>query len=202
MPANLLTPNTARPSLLLCVILILVASAGCGTSNAESSSPSTGPADTAQTSMVNAESSTTEPAITTSSTTEALPTHDTINVNFDGSVCSVEDPPETGPGDQAFVFTNESDLPARMKVMVVTEDHTYEDLLAIETENGGPGSSWSGPAWLPEATISFTAVDLELADNQSAMRYMLEPGLHAGLVFTTTSPFVIWLCGPLAVSGS
>ena len=200
MLPNLLPLTIPKPRSLLGLALVLIASAGCGSSEAEATAPPMDAADTTATSMTSDEASTTDAGISASSTTEEASADGTVGVTFDGSLCTIDDPTPVTIGDRVFVFTNNSDLPVRMKVMVIADGKMYEDLLAIQTENGGPGNSWSGPAWLPEALISFTATDLELADNQSVARYDLESGPHAVLAFATASPFAIWLCGPLAVT--
>ncbi len=186
MRRNLL-PLTTRPSKLVLVLLLAsIITTGCGS------------ADSTQTSI-----QTEATSETTASTADDGPDADeAIEVIFDGATCSVPASAETTAGSRVFVFTNQSDLPVRMKVMAITDDKTYGDLLAIETENGGPGNSWAGPPWAPEALISFQTVEMDLAEDQSALRYDLVAGPHAVLAFSTRSPLAIWLCGPLTVGNA
>lgn len=181
-----------KPVLLLGLAIALLASAGCGSSDGEANTSAASTVTVATTSTSEDNPSTT--AATISSVGE------TIDVTFDGEGCSVDVAPEIPAGDRIFRYTNASELPIRIKVVLLNDGKSYQDLIAIETDNGGPGNSWSAPTWVQEALISFTPVEAEMADRQTALRYDLEPGPHAVIAFATTSPFAVWLCGPLNVA--
>jgi hypothetical protein len=130
-----------------------------------------------------------------------------VEIVFDGTGCRLSQ--ESVPaGDQAFVLTNTSDIGLSMSEVYVNNlhDHTFQELVDIQTEAGGPGTYFDEPDWeVPEGKAkreptSFAAPpDVELEANQLIGMWTLTSGTDVVLLGTWTPPR-LWLCAPLEVT--
>ena len=165
---------------LVTAVLVTAAAAGCGGSS-------------------DAESATTEaPVATTAASTTAAAPQSVVEASFEETGCVFTGPSQIAAGDHVFVLTNNTELAVGDLLVGVLNDHTYEELHELQPW-GGEWEPWpGGSASWPLATKGFERLERELAENQSADSYVLEPGDH--FVFVTMEyPAGYWYCGPLEV---
>ncbi len=100
-------------------------------------------------------------------------------------------------GVHSFVVKDPAgESPADMRTMAITDGHTYQDLLDLQSE---PGEYVPLPEWAEGPLTTFEPVDRELGDNELGKRLILEPGEH-GIVVRTDEG--LWFCGALVVTDS
>jgi hypothetical protein len=154
-----------------------------------------------------ATSTSTIPATTIAAVTTATPTTlvpqttsavaDIIEVSFDGEVCTTVGSGVVPTGVQSFVLEDLSGLGlADVRTMAIVDDHTYQDLLDLQSE---PGEYVALPQWAEWPLTTFEPVDRELAENETGKTLILEPGQH-GIVISTGQRS--WFCGALEVTES
>jgi hypothetical protein len=188
MPSFLTCPIN-RMSLRVLVVLPL-AFGGCGSSESTDTTTKSTIAATTTASSTTATPTTAPPS--TASAADYI-----IELTFDGSVCTTIGPAVVPTGVHSFVvrdLTGES--PADMRTMAITDGHTYQDLLDLQSE---PGEYVPLPEWAERPLTTFEPVDRELGDNELGKRLILEPGEH-GIVVRTDEG--LWFCGALAVTES
>ncbi|MFC2153464.1 hypothetical protein ACFLQ7_02395 [Actinomycetota bacterium] len=128
-------------------------------------------------------------------------------ITFDGATCSVPDPDRLPQGGHAFVLTNNSQYPsAWLFVGSITDGHDYQDLVDAQSDAGGPPNSpQTHMDWFPHEIASFDPADtpdIELDSNQTLYPIVLTPGLDAVGIATSPPSPLLWLCGPLDVTGT
>ena len=123
-----------------------------------------------------------------------------IEVPFDGAGCTVSR--ESVPaGEWAFVVTDNSDVGVDINNLYVSsliDGHTFQDVLDLQTEVGGPPNYYPKPDWVVYEETSWAARrDIELAENQSATMRVLTAGTDAVYLYTRDDE--LWFCAPLEV---
>ncbi|MDX2342710.1 MAG: hypothetical protein QNL26_02565 [Acidimicrobiia bacterium] len=163
---------------------------GCGSSEpADTTSKSTTPATTVL------PDPTPSPTTLAPQTTSAVP--EIIELAFDGSVCTTTGPTVVPASVHSFVVKGlTGNSPADMRTMAITDGHTYQDLLDLQSQ---PGEYVPLPEWAKWPLTTFDPVDRELGDNELGKRLIPEPGEHGITVRTDEG---LWFCGALVVTES
>ena len=163
-------------------------------SSSDEAVDTTAPATTTE--ATTATTTTTSPASTT--TIEQAVGGEVFEIMFDGVECEVNGPSEVAAGTYPFVITDVSGVEGvDVRTMVIGEGHTYDDVLASQSE---PGQYFT-PPWVELSPIAFVAFDGELQENQTVKTLDLEIATHA-ITIGTGSPSGVWVCGELQVTGS
>jgi len=163
---------------------------GCGSSE---------PTDTTaiSTTPITAESPEPTPAPTTLAPQTISAVAKIIDIAFGGSACTSTGPTAVLTGVQSFVVKDlTGEGPADMRTMAITDGHTYQDLLDLQSQ---PGEYVPLPEWAEWPLTTFESVDRELGDNELGKKLILEPGEH-GIVIRTDDG--LWFCGALTVTES
>jgi hypothetical protein len=160
---------------------LITVMAGCGSSDSESISSEAAP-----------------------STTEAAGVN-VIEVQFDGVECSVSRE-SVAAGDWAFVVTNASAFevgPEELYVNHMPDGYTFPDIVALQTEVGGPpnvvpDSEWNVVYEAGAEPISFASPpDIELASNQFLQMRKLAAGSDFVELYIYDPPVdAQWICSP------
>lgn len=131
-----------------------------------------------------------------SSTTETASSVAAIEVTFDGVTCGSNGPSTVAAGEHSFLLIDRSDRPrTEMWVAYLAEGHTYEELLELQDEAGGPGSDGVRPAFV--MSTAMVAPPSSPADGQTLYLHELEPGAHAFVVGGSDAQ---WICGSFEVT--
>lgn len=122
-------------------------------------------------------------------------------VTFDGTTCTYLGPSEVAPGNHSFILTDLTNgaIYPFFAVRVLSDGHTYQDVVDEQNERGGPGTVFPRADWVLDAEVSADLPDVDLADNQRlfSASYTLEPGSHEVIMWSGTD--WLGLCGPLEV---
>jgi len=121
-----------------------------------------------------------------------------IEVSFDGSGCTADGPSTIPAGEHSFLLTDTTDrFRTEMWVRYLTDGHTYQDILDLQNDAGGPGTYIPHPEFVVHAPM--TRPQSSPSDNQLQYHHALEPGPHALVVGGND---VVWLCGSFDVTES
>ena len=120
-----------------------------------------------------------------------------IEVSFDGSVCTTTGPAVASAGVHPFVLTDlTGEGLADVRTMAIADDHSYQDLHDLQSEEG---EYVTLPPWAEWPPTTFEPVERELAENEIGKMLILEPGEHGIAVCTGKGT---WFCGALQVTES
>ncbi|MFW2383012.1 MAG: hypothetical protein ACN4GZ_14760, partial [Acidimicrobiales bacterium] len=118
-----------------------------------------------------------------------------IEVRFDGSTCTATAPSVLPSGVRSFVLEDRTgEGLADVRTMAIADDHTYQDLLDLQDEEG---EYVALPPWADWPLTTFEPIERELAENEIGKKLILEPGKHAIAVGTGKGT---WFCGALQVT--
>ena len=169
---------------------------GCGTSEdtaatTAAEAPTSAPPSTTTTTTTAATETTPGPEATAPGTSAEV-----VRVDFNGAECTVSHT-EAPAGDVGFVLADESELVgATLLVVELLDGHTFDEVVALQTE---PLTVIEWPeGWVRLASRTFGSIGVELADNEQAHLFALQPG--AFMVFVdVTLPYGYFFCAPLEV---
>ena len=170
------------------LLVVLVAAAGCGGSDAPESDLDT------QAPPVEVAADAETPASPDSTSDEM----DIFTVTQAGDGCAVSGPTEVR-ADQVyyFILKDPSESARSLYVGRLTEGKTFQDLLEPQTS---PGDPYPSPSWLIHAEPDgFAMVEFsetaDLSDDERAYAFSVEPGPHA--IFTHSGELgELWFCAP------
>ena len=116
---------------------------------------------------------------------------DAIEITYDGTECTSNAPASVPAGAQTFVLINTSDQgTTELLVRGIEDGHTYQELVNLQNEAGGPGANTPRPEWV--LSTPMTDVPSALSDTEMQYEYNLQTG-GVGLVLAPSDQ--LWLCG-------
>jgi hypothetical protein len=125
-----------------------------------------------------------------------------FEVTLTSSGCTFEGPQEVSPGDHFFLLIDETGSRPELAVRRIADGHTFQDLVDAQPV---PGEFFDRPDFIEDELLSLAAKpDIELADNEQLVGWILRLGLHDIHTWErgkgSDGVRSLWFCGGFEVS--
>jgi hypothetical protein len=112
----------------------------------------------------------------------------TFEITFDGSNCHAAVPAEVPAGEYLFQLNNQSDRNVDVAVTHLIDDHTYQDLLDLQSE---PGEPFVKVYWMSQPYY--------YTRDHKVWNYSLDEAGEYAILILQHVHVGMWICGPFRV---
>ena len=128
------------------------------------------------------------------------PSDEQVEITFDGNECTREGPVELQAGEHSFIFNNLTEDNQSLKVDLLLDGHTFQDLVDRINE-AGPEWDFNGtnfPDWLG-GNARFVAFEKGESAGEEIITFRITRDGDYAISVYNTSTENLYPCGPLKV---